>query len=654
MQLGVCYYPEHWPRDRWPQDARDMMEAGIEITAIVDSRQKIHEDQRALVPGARIIAGAEVQKSHGYKRISGATIRLPDGKTQRLACDLLAVSGGWNPTTHLFSQSRGTSRLDAEQACFVPDQSAQNARCIGAANGRFSLTDALADGAGQPRPAPDVQPLSIEALWHVDALPAGAKAFVDIQNDVTVADIHLAMREGFGAVEHVKRYTTGGMAMDQGKTGNLNIIGTIARVRNQPLDAVGTTTFRAPYAPVEFGAIAGGRENAVFLPFRHTPLTDWNIQNGAVMYEAGARWQRPGYFPQPGESFQQSVNREAACVREGVGVYDGSPLGKFELKGPDTGRLLDLLYTNVFSTLGTGMGRYGLMLTDDGLVLDDGVSFKLGEGRYLMSTSTGNADAIYQHMEKILQVERPEWDVKITPLTSQWANATICGPKARDLLAALGTDIDLDPKAFPFMGFRDGHVAGLPARVARVSFTGELSFEINTAPRDLLTLWKRIMDAGAAFGIMPIGSEANHVLRVEKGFLSLGHEADGTVDAYDLGMGWIMSGTKPDFIGKRAVDLRRAAAAPRMELVGIRSNDPARMIPEGAPLTPGGRREPGEGLVTAYGWSVVHGRSLGLALLENGRARIGETAHVRLKDEVIPVEVSAPCFYDPKGEVLRS
>jgi sarcosine oxidase subunit alpha len=306
------------------------------------------------------------------------------------------------------------------------------------------------------------------------------------------------------------------------------------------------------------------------------------------------------------------------------------------------------------STLAPGNGRYGMMLSEDGLILDDGVAFRLDHNRWLISTSTGHADAINQHMEKILQFDRPDWQVMITPVTSQWTNATVCGPKARDVLHALGTDIDLAPEAFPFMSVREGTVADLPVRVVRVSFTGELSFEVNTAPRHLPILWERIIKVGKAFDIAPIGSEANHVLRVEKGFLSLGHEVDSTVDAYDLGMGWIMSKKKVDHIGKRSVALRRAGQTTRRELVGLLPDNPNDMIPEGAPMTPGGRTEATEGFVTACVWSVALNRVIALGLLENGQTRHGQTAHVRLKDRVIPVQITKPVFYDPDGERLRS
>ena len=649
--------------------AADMAQAGIAVAAIVDSRDTVPDHASALVPDIAVLAGHAVTSVTGGRRVCAASVvPVAGGAARRLDCDLLAVSGGWNPAVHLYSQSRSKIVWDDRIASFAPGAPAQAVRAAGAANGAMVLGRALEDGAAQARAAlagigmgaeaPNVPeaggdaPYSVAPFWTAPG--AGAKAFLDIQNDVTVADIELALREGYSNIEHVKRYTTGGMGIDQGKTGNVNIIGAVAERQGMTPDQVGVTTFRPPYTPVEFGAIAGRRAGPVVLPYRHTPLTRWHKDHGAVIYEAGARWRRPGYYPRAGESFQDTVNREARTVREGVGIYDGAPLGKYEIEGPDACAFLDWIYANVFSTLKMGEGRYGLMLSDDGLILDDGVTFRLGECRFFMSTSTGNADAVEQHMEKLLQIERPDWRVSITNVTGQWANATICGPQARDVLRAMGSDIDLSPNAFPFMALRDGTVAGLPARIARVSFTGELSFEVNVRPRDLPALWQAAMEAGAPFGIAPIGSEANHVLRVEKGFLSLGHEVDGTADPHDLGMSWVISKKKADFLGKRSVELRRATGRPRRELVGIRPLDSGRQVPEGAPLTPGGRKEATEGFVTACVWSVVQDRWLGLALLLDGHARIGGRAHVRLPDDVIEVEICPPVFHDPEGERLRS
>ncbi len=672
--------------------AADLQAAGIRIVAIVDARDTVPETARALLPQTEILTGAVVEAVRGGRRVRRAVVRS-GGRRRALSCDLLLHSGGWSPSVHIFSQARGTLRFDPALAAFVPDTAADPVRCAGAAAGAMTLQEALRSGAqtaqamiasttSEPGPAkPDLTtarltdttlsvsaapeapgpdtpripqanepPYSVSPLWRV---PGAGKAFVDVLNDVTVDDIHLAMREGYDTVEHVKRYTTTGMALDQGKTGNVNTIGIIAEAKNIPLEAVGTTTFRPPYTPVSFGAIGGLREESVVLPYRHTPLTQWNIDAGAVMYEAGARWRRPGYFPQPGEAFQDSVNREARAVREAAGIYDGSPLGTIELKGLDAPRFLDHVYTNLMSSLAPGRGRYGLMLRDDGLIMDDGVVLRLDADRWCLSTSTGHADAVYSHLEELRQTCFADWSLFLTPVTSQWNNATICGPRAREVMQALGTDIDLSAEALPFMSFAEGHVAGLPARVVRVSFTGELSFEINVSPRNLLPLWEAAMAAGAPMGLTPVGSEANHVLRVEKGFLSLGHEVDGTVDPHDLGLGWLMSRKKADFLGKRSVALRRAGGAVRRELVGLLP-EPDQPLPEGAPLTPEGRRTASEGFVTACVQSVVEDRWVALALLENGQARHGDTVHVRVEDKVLPARVTAPIFHDPKGERLRS
>jgi sarcosine oxidase, subunit alpha len=653
------------------QVAADMLAAGIEITSIVDSRKNPSPAVRELAGDTPIFTNHVVSHAMGSRRVSAVSVRPREsGSARTIPCDLLCTSGGWNPTVHLYSQSRCTLRYDKKLTAFVPDKAMQNCCCVGAANGQFELQNILADGmelgsraatdcgfqhTATEMPTVAAEPAySIEALWHVDQPGVAGNSFVDIQNDVTLSDIQLAIREGFGAVEHVKRYTTGGMGFDQGKTGNVNIVGAIAEKTDVALQDIGTTTFRSPFVPVEFGAIAGGRENSALLPYRHTPISQWNKDNGATMYESGARWRRPGYFARPGETFQETINREALATRENLAVYDGSPLGKFDINGPDALRLIEMLYTNVFSTLKFGMGRYGVMLREDGTILDDGVTFKLEENHYLMSTSTANADVVYQHIQHFLQRERPHWKVWITPITTQWSNATICGPRARDFIAKLDSDIDFNAMAFPFMAMREGTVEGIPARVCRVSFTGELSFEINVRSRHALTLWERLFEIGRSYDLMPIGSETNHVLRVEKGFLSLAHEVDGTADPHDLGMSWVMSKKKIDYIGKRSVTLRRSVDKLRRELVGLLVNDRSRLVPEGAPLTADGRREASEGFVTACVWSVAQSRSVALALLEDGRSRIGQTVHIRLKNEVVTATVTQPCFYDLDGERMKN
>ena len=649
--------------------AHDLQTTGTDIAGIIDSRpvEAIGAEKDGLeLP---LYARHQIMAAHGGKHINAVSIRDENGIITRLDCDLLAISGGWNPAVHLFSQSRGTLTYDDDLASFVPDKPMQKVVCIGASAGKMNIVSAMAETAktvidclnqdGFTSPALTMPKIAlipdynIYPLWQVDGLKPGDKAFVDIQNDVTLDDIGIAMREGFDTVEHVKRYTTAGMGIDQGKTGNVNVIGIMAEASNKKAEEIGTTTFRSPFTPVDFGAIAGQRNGKVILPFRHTPITEWNKKQGAVMYEAGARWQRPGYFPIESGTMQDAINAEAEAVRFGVGVYYGSPLGKFDISGRDATAFIDLLYTNDFSNLEIGMGRYGIMLSEDGMILDDGVTFKLAENHYLMSTSTGYADLVFRHMEYILQVECPDWQVWITPITSQWCNATICGPKARDVMTALGVNIDISAKAFPFMGVRDAVVADIPARICRVSFTGEVSFEISVWPRYAEDMWIKVMKAGAAFGIVPVGSETSHVLRVEKGFLSLGHEVDGTADPYDLGLGWIMSRNKPHSIGRRSVDIRRSSANPRRELVGLLPQSDGELIPEGAPITPNGARVASEGFVSACVWSVANKKVIALGLLIDGRSRIGETVIIRDRERTIKATVTKPCFYDPKGQILR-
>ena len=644
--------------------------AGINILAVIDSRKIIPNQCLSLAKNINVMANSIIKNVNGYKQVKSITVQsLDTRKSETISCDLLAHSGGWNPVVHLHSQSRGSLKFNEKIAAFVPDKSIQNSVNIGACNGTFGLAEifketeqVMSELYGGYKSAPQTENLEIEAqgysiepLWSTNLSNEKESAFFDIQNDVTYDDVQLALLEGYSNVEHVKRYTTGGMGFDQGKTGNINIIGSIAHQQGVALDDIGTTTFRSPFTPVSFGSINGVRQGSVVLPFRHTPVTKWNLEKGAFMYEAGARWRRPGYFPKKHEGFQEAVNRECETVRNGVGVYDGSPLGKFELKGKDVGVFLDLIYTNIMSSLKPGAGRYGLMLSDDGLIFDDGVAFRIDENRWFISTSSGHSDAVNQHMKKVLTFDRPDWDVKITNTTNQWNNATICGPLARQLLEKLSTNIDIDNGSFPFMTFREGMVADIPARIIRVSFTGELSFEINVAPRNMLRLWEKIIEVGNEFKILPVGSEASHVLRVEKGFLSLGHEVDGTVDAYDLGMGWLMSKKKMDYIGKRSVNLRREEKSQaRRELVGLLPNDPNEAIPEGAPITPRGEKVGTEGFTTACVWSVVNKRWVGLALLENGHSRHGEEAFIRMKDKIIRAKITKPIFHDPDGKLLRS
>lgn len=654
--------------------AADLARAGASVT-VIDNRSV---PDTAMLAAARALGitchfGAQVCRAHGARRVSAIDVVDAKGQTLRLACDLLATSGGWNPAIHLASHTR-QARVSWSPVLhgFVaePGSGVDSFRLAGAANGYLGAVDCLRDGEkaaraavaaiGRSAAAIDLPAMAVEAtgigptLWAVAPRSRHDKIFVDFSGDVTTADLGLAVREGFDSIELVKRYTTAGMGVDQGKTGNTSVIGLIGDLTNAPPAMIGTTTFRPPFVPVEFGAIAGARSGARLTPWRHTPLTPWHIANGAVMVEAGLRWQRPGYYALAGESWMQAATREAHAVRESVGIYDGTPLGKFQLKGPGVPTLLDLLYVNDFAALQPGRGKYGVMLSDDGLILDDGVTFRLDETHWLLHSSTGGADRVHQHIEMLLNLHRPDLDVSVIAVTSAWANATICGPMARDLLRALDPDFDVSSESFPFMAMRQGTVGQLPARVFRVSWTGELSFEVNTAPRHALALWEKIMQAGERFGITPVGSETSHILRVEAGYLSTGHEVDGTSDVHDLGLGAMVSKTKTDFIGKRSMELRRRLDPVRPELVGLLPVDPACIVPDGAPITPGGQRVDQEGFVSACVASVACKRSIALGLLRNGRSRMGETVHARVYDRIIPMVVVAPVFHDADRSRVKS
>jgi sarcosine oxidase, subunit alpha len=653
--------------------ALELVAAGAYVK-LVDVRQETDKPMRQVLEqaGVTVLNGSMICKAHGRKRVVGVDIIDTKGKINRLSCDLVAVSGGWNPAFHMASQTRKTRSVWHEGlATFVASHEKSRFRLAGAARAEFEPVACVLDGVRAATEAlqslgmsasevkmPDLRDpfiaRTVQPIWFVPARNKNEKIFVDFSGDVTTADLGLALREGFDSIELVKRYTTAGMGVDQGKTGNVNVIGIVGALTGTATQDVGTTTFRPPFVPVEFGALAGARQKGRLYPWRHTPLTDWHVQKGAVMYEAGLRWQRPGFYPESGEDLHAAAPREALAVRNAVGVYDGTPLGRFQLKGPDVPALLDLLYISDFGKLAPKRGKYGVMLSDDGLILDDGVVFRLNETQWLLHTSTGAADRVYLHIEQILQIHRPHWRVSMIPVTSQWANATLCGPNARDVLSAMGPDFDVSREALPFMGMTEGMIGNIPVRVFRVSWTGEASFELNTPARYAPALWEKIMTSGQRFGITPVGSEANHILRVEAGYLSTGHEVDGTSDAYDLGLGPLVSKTKPDFMGKRSMDLRRKAEPERFELVGFLPVDPLRMVTEGAPITHGGEKTNQEGFVSACVMSVALNRSIALGLLYKGRSRMGQTVHARVRDEIIPMTVVAPVFHDADRSRVKS
>ncbi len=658
--------------------AGDLAAAGARVT-ILDCRreipqglvERVRERDIALFPGT-FPAGSEgrhhVRQTHLRSRDAGTT--LPVARS----CDLVLMSGGWNPNLALFAQARGRLRWDGDLAAFLPDRAHWPMRCAGGAAGRRSLAEAIADGlwagveaaagagfdAAAPK-APSVEeapPWTIEPVWCVPGCSERerGKAFVDFQHDVTARDLGLALREGYESVEHVKRYTTTGMGTDQGKLGNLNALGIVAGERGLPVAAGGVTTFRQPWTPVPFGALVGAHRGALFDPVRRTPMHDWAEQAGAVFEDVG-QWKRAWYFPRAGEDMHAAVQREATAVRDSCGMLDATTLGKIDIRGPDAAEFLNRVYTNAWRKLPVGSCRYGLMLGEDGMVFDDGVTARLGEQHFHMTTTTGGAARVLAWLENWLQTEWPELRVWCTSVTEQWATMTVTGPRARELLRPLVEDVDLDAAAFPHMTFRTGKVAGVPARIFRISFTGELSFEINVPAGYGLHVWEAVLEAGRAQDLTVYGTETMHLLRAEKGYIIVGQDTDGTVTPFDLGMGWIVSKKKGDFIGRRSLFRSDMQRPDRKQLVGLLTEDPTVVLEEGAQIVEDPRQPlPMRmiGHVTSSYMSPNLGRSIALAMVAGGRGRQGQKLWVpQLEGPAVAAVVTSPVFFDPEGKRLH-
>jgi len=653
-------------------------EAGIAVAAIADPRPEAalsgEHPQRARAAGMPILPRGTIVGAHGRLRVAGVDLApLGGGAARRVDCDLVCVSGGWNPAVHLYSQSRGKLRYDDALATFVPDASPQAIVAAGAANGKSDLSAVLTDGhaaglaaaaragfaARTAQSAPVAAAVStgpLQALWSVPSRRS-AKCFVDWQNDVTVADIALAAREGYRSVEHLKRYTTLGMGTDQGKTANIVGLALLAAELGVSIPQVGTTTFRPPYTPVTMGTLAGHEVGANLEPTRYSAMHDWHVAHGARMLNAGL-WKRPHSYPRPGESEDDAANREAKNVRSNVGVVDVSTLGKIELQGRDVAEFLNRVYINRWDTLAVGRCRYGVMLRDDGMVFDDGTTSRFAESHYVMTTTTLNAVNVMQHLEYLLQVEWPELHVFATSVTEQWAAAALSGPMAREVLAGL-VSIDVSNAAFPFLAVGECELiagaARIPARLFRMSYSGELAYEIHVPVTHGRAMWEAVIAAGAPFGIMPYGTEAMSTLRIEKGHVVVGPEADGRTTADDLGLGKLVSPAKA-CIGKPLLARPALTAPERWQLVGLTAIDGT--IPRGGKLVADPEQAapiPMQGHVSSWCWSPNLGASIGLALLARGRARHGETlwAVSPLADARVKVRVGPPCFIDPEGERLR-
>jgi len=662
------------------QAALDWYDAGRDVAAIVDARSQVTGDmlEAARARGIDIILGSAVINVTGKCRVKSAEVALINseqhcatGTVQSINCDTVATSGGFSPAVHLSCHTGVRPRWRDDIIGFVPGEQRERCISVGALAGHYSTAAIFKNTLSTlqpvftdlnltcqlPEPPVVTDPIITKpmALFHVPHTKPTARApkqFVDYQNDVTAAGIELACREGFESIEHVKRYTALGFGTDQGKLSNINGMAIAARAQSKPIAEVGTTVFRPNYTPVSFGAIVGRDCGNLFDPQRYTAMHEWHLERGAIFEDVG-QWKRPWYFPEVGESMFEAVNRECLATRSSVGILDASTLGKIDIQGKDAREFLGRIYTNAWAKLAPGRCRYGLMCGEDGMVFDDGVTACLGENHFLMTTTTGGAARVLEWLEFYHQTEWPELEIYMTSVTDHWATLTLSGPNSRALLAQL-TDCDLAANQFKYMDWRHAAVAGVPARIFRISFTGELSFEINVQANYGLAVWEALFESGQAFNLTPYGTEAMHVLRSEKGFIIAGQDTDGSVHPYDLGMGWAVNNNKSfSFIGKRGMARADCRREDRKQWVGLKTRDPSVVLPEGAqgvfdlnaPIP-----MPMVGHVTSSYWSANLGHSIAQGFVKGGHDRMGQSVFYPLADgRVVEAEICSPVFYDPTG-----
>ncbi|WP_377186772.1 sarcosine oxidase subunit alpha family protein [Ruegeria meonggei] len=660
-----------------------LKQAGVDVLRVVDARDTagpLAEEARQL--GIRVDPGKAIAKVKGGKRVKKVAICNQEGiggAREEVECDAVAMSGGWSPVVHMWSHCGGKLIWDETQAHFRPDSSrpplgADGAGFVvaaGASNGPLALGDVLTDAqaAGKAaakaagfKPKNTKVPVGettaeapMAAVW---LMPANAeiqlrmKSWLDFQNDVKVSDVQLAAREGYESVEHTKRYTTLGMATDQGKLSNINGLAILADALDSEIPKVGTTTFRPPYTPISLASIGGEARGEVFQPIRQTPLHDWHDRNGAD-WEPVGHWRRTYAYVRPGESVHDAVNREVKNTRENLGLLDASTLGKLIVKGPDAGKFLDMMYTNMMSTLKVGKCRYGLMCSENGFLIDDGVVARIDEDTWLCHTTTGGAERIHAHMEEWLQTEWWDWKVYVANVTEQYAQVAVVGPNARNVLEKLG-GMDVSKDALPFMEWRDGQIGGFDCRAYRISFSGELSYEIAVPASQGQAFWDALMEAGKEFRVMPYGTECLHILRAEKGFIMIGDETDGTVIPQDLGLHWALSKKKEDYLGKRAHSRSYMSDPERWKLVGLETVDGS-VIPDGAYAVGEGVNANGQrnmiGRVTSTYYSANLGKGIAMGLIKHGPDRMGEIVEFPGTDgKSYKAKIVDPVFFDKDGE----
>ena len=648
---------------------------------VLDSRKELSSDliNEAKSLGINIKFEYVVVNANGYRKVKSADIaKISDdkttlGKIENIACDCICVSGFWTPTIHLASQSGGKTKFNEEIDAFIPSESKQNETTVGSANGIFNLQDSLNTSFEvgynlSKKITKEDNKLSVptvvekknskhDKFWCVP-LPKGKKykRFLDFQNDVAVSDIEIAIREGYRSIEHVKRYTTLGMATDQGKTSNLNGLQLVSNIENKLVPEVGHTTFRPPYTPVSIGAIVGREVGKHSKPTRKSPMHSWHEKNNAVFVDAGL-WLRPRFYKRGNETLFDASKREAENVRKNVGVCDVTTLGKIDVKGPDAAEFLNRVYTNAWLKLPVGKARYGVMLREDGIVMDDGTTTRVSENHYHMTTTTAQAANVLSHLEYYLQIVWPELNVNVVSTTEQWAGAAIAGPKSRELLQKLFPDTDCSNEGLPFMGFIETKLFGVYARIFRISFSGELAYEVNVESDYGNFMWEKIIEIGNEFKIQPYGTEALSTLRIEMGHVA-GSELDGRTTPFDTSLDGLLS-KKKDFIGKRSMQKEAFISSKREKIVGVVPLDKKTSIPEGSYIVKDANTKlpnPKLGHVSASCWSVEYNNPFSLAIIKDGKNMIGQKlfALSPLKNKSIPVEIVSSHYVDPKGERVRS
>ncbi len=661
------------------ETAISLIQKGINIEAIIDNREEInskliYEVEKSNI---KVFKGFTIVNTNGYKRINKVSLMKLSKDGQKvigskinLSCDCLGISGGWTPAVHLFTQSGGKLKFREKDQVFIPNKYSSDQISIGSCNGDLTLEDIIKNTPKYLREFLNLKKTDYDNtevfssenqskrnIWLLpsDKILGKTKSFVDYQNDATAKDIKLALREGFRSIEHVKRYTTTGMGTDQGKLGNMHALGIISETAGAKMGELGTTTFRPPYTPLTFGTIVGRNVGEYFDAFRKTPIHDWHVDNKADFENVG-QWKRAWYYPKDNEDMNQAVQRESKAARESAGILDASTLGKIDIQGTDASEFLNRVYTNAWSKLAIGKCRYGLMLNEDGMVYDDGVTTRLGENHYIMTTTTGGAANVMGKLEDYLQTEWPELDVYLTSVTDHYATVSVCGPNSKKIISKVIPNLDLTDENFPHMSFKNVNIGKINCRVMRISFTGEHSYEINVQANYGKSVWEKCMQAGKDYNITPYGTEAMHLLRAEKGFIIVGQDTDATMTPIDLQMNWIVSKKKYDFIGKRSLYRSDTSREDRKQLVGLLTDNPDEVLEEGAQIVANVNKSPIEmlGHVTSSYYSPNLKKSIALGVVKGGKNMMGQKLIIPMEKKNINVTVSDPVFLDKENKRLNA